>query len=291
MVWRTAVRLDLHPLGALISRLLTAQRSNATITAEYIFLYQALGLELSSDSDELARWLLSDQKEDGSWAIASDGYPGDVSTTVEAYLALKILGIPVGIPAMRRARDFIFTVGGVAKVRVFTRIYLAMFGLFPWDATPALPAELILIPSLAPVSIYRFSSWARSTIVPLLLVKHHQPIYALPNGRTADNAFLDELWCDPRQKHVPYSRPLEDLRNFDGLAIIFSIIDSTLNLLSGLGWSPLRGFARRQCVKWILEHQEKSGDWAGIFPPMHLGLLALVLEGWGLQDSPVRRGL
>ena len=72
-------------------------------------------------------------------------YPGDVSTSVEAYLALKILGVSVKDPAMDRARCFIIAAGGVEKVRIFTRIYLATFGLFPWKSVPELPAELILV--------------------------------------------------------------------------------------------------------------------------------------------------
>lgn len=94
---------------------------------------------------------------------------------------------------MIRARKFVIEVSGVAKVQIFTRIYLATFGLFPWSAVPVLPAELILMPSLAPINIYKLASWARSTIVPLLIVSYDQPIYGLPSGRTADNGLLDEL--------------------------------------------------------------------------------------------------
>ena len=105
-------------------------KSNATITAEYVFLRQALGLDLKADTEALSRWLLSDQNEDGSWAIAPF-YPGDLSTTTEAYFALKILGVATDNVAMVRARDFIILHGGIAKVRIFTRIYLATFGLVP----------------------------------------------------------------------------------------------------------------------------------------------------------------
>ena len=119
-------------------------RSNPTITAEYVFLYQALGLDLVKSRDPLCQWLLSQQEDDGSWSIAPD-HAGDVSTTVEVYLALKILQISPDSPAMQRARMFILGVGGLAKVRVFTRIYLATFGLFSWDNIPALPAELIFV--------------------------------------------------------------------------------------------------------------------------------------------------
>lgn len=94
---------------------------------------------------------------------------------------------------MQRAWFFVKSVGGVAKVRIFTCIYLATFGLFPWKAVPELTAELNLMPLWAPINIYNLSSWARSTVIPLLILSHHQPVYSLPNGKSAKNDFLDEL--------------------------------------------------------------------------------------------------
>ena len=263
-------------------------RSNATITAEYIFLRQALGLYFEADAEALGRWILSDQNEDGSWAVAPS-YPGDVSSTTEAYLALKILGVSMDHQAMLRARDFVILHGGVARVRIFTRIYLAIFGLVPWDAVPEMPAELILMPARAPINIYRISSWARSTIVPLLILCHHRPIYSLPGGRSD---FLDELWyCSPAHSILPYAPPLWEIWNNDVVTFAFALVDKALYLLGGLRRAPTRTYARRKCMEWILEHQEDSGDWAGIFPPMPFGLLALTLEGYKVEDSPVRRGL
>lgn len=192
---------------------------------------------------------------------------------------------------MLRARQFILSVGGVAKVRVFTRIYLAMFGLFSWSMVPQLPVELILMPPSAPINIYVFSSWARSTIVPLLLVNHHQPIFALPNGKMTENSLIDELWCDATHKLVPYITSYMELLKSDGVAFTFAMIDKIMALMGGLRNFLLRDYSRRMCMDWILEHQEESGDWGGIFPPMQLGILALVLEGYSLTDSPVRRGL
>ena len=267
-------------------------KSNATITAEYVMLYQALGLEktLSRDRKALCQWFLSDQNPDGSWGIAPD-YPGDVSTTTEAYLALKILGVSTKTTQMQRACSFVKSIGGVAKVRNLTRIYLATFGLFPWKAVPELTAELILMPSWAPINIYSLSSWARSAVVPLLILSHHQPIYELPNGISASNNFLDELWCNPMDKVVPYTEPMIDSLMTDMVALLFTVIDKIIYQLGGLRSFPLRSHSRRQCVKWILKHQEAAGDWAGIFPPMHLGILALRLEGFKMTDSCIVRGL
>ena len=183
-----------------------------------MFLRQALGLDLRFDSDALCHWISSEQKPDGSWSIAPGDYPGGISTTTEAYLALKILGFPSNAPPMQRAQKFRIAQGGVEKVRVFTRIYLATFGLFPWSSVPELPAELIFMPAWAPINIYKLSSWTRSTVVPLLIVSHHQPIFSLPNDKAAQNDYLDELWTSSSEKAVPYCKSLRELLWIDFVA-------------------------------------------------------------------------
>ncbi|KAJ5872757.1 uncharacterized protein N7529_005110 [Penicillium soppii] len=265
-------------------------KSNATITAEYVMLRQALGLDMDSDRNELISWFLSEQNQDGSWSLAP-GHSGEISTSVEAYFALKILGVQPDTGFMQKARSFIVSSGGIAKVRIFTRIYLATFGLFPWGAVPELPAELIMMPDAAFISIYRLASWARSTIVPLLIISHHRPVYPLPNGKSETNDFLDELWDNPAKKNVPYSPSFWELVKSDAVASTFVVIDGILHMLGGLRSSPTRSRARGQCIDWILQHQEAEGDWAGIFPPMHTGVIALCLEGYALDDIPVKRGL
>ncbi|KAI0970591.1 terpenoid cyclases/protein prenyltransferase alpha-alpha toroid [Xylaria arbuscula] len=105
--------------------------SHATCTAQYVMLkYATPGLSLEEDGNAIRQWLLEDQTEDGSWTLAP-GLPGNVSTTVEAYLALKLLGVSASHSAMERARDFVLSKGGAARVQFFTRFFLAMFGLVP----------------------------------------------------------------------------------------------------------------------------------------------------------------
>lgn len=269
-------------------------RSNVTITAEYVMLMQSLGIDLSQDRDALILHFFAEQNKDGSWSIAP-GYPGDISASVEAYLALKILGVDVDAKGMQHARAFILSVGGIAAVRIFTRIYLAMFGLFPWHSVPEIPAELILLPQSLPVNIYRFSSWARSTIIPLSIVSHHKPIYALPARPSLDhgnNDYLDELWINPSIKTVSYSPSLWSLlKKGSAFALGASVADKVIYYTYGFKFPILRKYALHQCRKWILDRQETSGDWAGIFPPMHLGILALVLEGFGKDHTRVQKGL
>lgn len=271
--------------------------ADATFTAQYVmFKYAIPGLSLDSDGPLIRKWLLSDQNDDGSWALAPK-HPGNLSTSVEAYLALRLLDLPSSHPAMTKARGFILGAGGVAKVRFFTRFFLATFGLFPWSAIPQMPAELILMPTWATINIYVLSSWARSTLIPILIVRHHEPVYALPNGFgqcRGDNNFLDEIWCDASNKNVPFARDLWGLsfgRDRDVLELFFTLGDRVLVSLGGLRYGPQRKIALRKCTEWLLSHQEEAGDWAGFFPPMHGSVWALLLEGFALDHQAVRLGL
>lgn len=265
--------------------------ADVSFTSEYVMFKYAMGLDLKSDGDALRRWLLQEQNEDGSWGLAPK-LPGNVSTTTEAYLALKILGVSPDGPSMLRTKEFMIRSGGVAKVRFFTRFFLATFGLFPWSAIPQLPVELILMPASSPINIYVLASWARSTLIPVLIVRHHEPLYALPNGSSPKNTFLDELWCDPGNKNVPFAPPLSTLfweRDF--VQFGFTAIDKIIAQLGGLKHFPLRGLSRKKCVDWLIEHQESVGDWAGFFPPMHGSVWALIMEGFPLDHKAVRLGL
>ncbi len=264
---------------------------NTTVTSEYIFLRISLGHDFNTDPDAsaLRQWLLSQQNPDGSWGIAP-GYPGDASTTVETYFALKILQVSTDDPAMVSGRLFALKVGGTASARLLTRFILATFGLMPWSAIPQLPPEFFLVPSYFRFNVYNLSCWSRITSIPMLVIRHHEPVYALPNGAGAD--FLDELWLEPLKKNVPYCPSLwESLWKADVITFAFTALDKMVSLAGGLRCSPTRGYALQQCVKWILEHQEAEGDWTGIFPPIYTSILALREEGWSVSDSVITRGL
>jgi squalene-hopene/tetraprenyl-beta-curcumene cyclase len=271
--------------------------SNTTITAEYVFMRQALGLDLTGKRDAIVRYFFGQQKADGSWGLATN-HAGDVSSTAETYLALRILGVAVDDPRMRDAERYILVSGGLETMRVFTRIFFAMFGLFPWRAVPSLPPELILLPRESPMNVYALSSWARATIVPLLIVLDRKPLFALPNGRSTENGWLDHLWIDAAHKDIPYSEPLARvvLETGASWATFFTAVDRLLSVHDGLArrvgpLGAIRRHALARCEAWILERQEPNGDWGGIFPPMLNTVLALSVNGHPLATGPVALGL
>ena len=61
------------------------------------------------------------------------------------------------------------------KANVFTRILLALYGETSWANVPTVPVELILLPRWFPIHLSKMSYWARTVIVPLLVLAAQQP--------------------------------------------------------------------------------------------------------------------
>ena len=97
--------------------------TNVTIDAEDLFVRHYLGILTPEQKASTARWIRSKQRYDGSWATFFNG-PAHLSTTVEAYVALRLVGDPPDAAHMRHASDSIRGLGGVEHTRVFTRMWL-----------------------------------------------------------------------------------------------------------------------------------------------------------------------
>lgn len=256
--------------------------SNATMASEHLLLEQFLGIGDQARWRKIANYLRDLQQADGSWPVYHGG-PGNLSVTVEAYFALKLAGADAEAPEMARARAFVLAHGGIARTRVFTRLWLALFGQSDWEALPAMPPEAILFPSRFPFNIYEFASWARATIVPILVVWAHRPV-----AHIDPRAAVDELYADPRdRRRIRFARSRSPLswRNS------FLAIDRLLRAHERLPWKPLRRRAVRACERWILDHQEADGSWGGIQPPWVYALIALKCLGYRNEDEPMARGI
>ncbi len=255
--------------------------SNVTITAEYLMLLHFLGLKNPTRDKKIAQHILKNQRIDGTWAIHWGG-EGDLSTTVEAYFALKLAGFSADDLPLRKARAFIIESGGIEASRVFTKIFLALFGEFDWKAIPSIPVEINLLPAWFPINIYNFSSCARSTLVPLSAVLDRKPSRPLP-GKTS----VRELYKEPGKVPPVTTQKLSSL----SWKRFFIIMDRLIKAMEDLPVRPLREKALKKTEQWIHEHQEQSGDWGGIQPAMVNAILALSALGYGVAYEPVKKGL
>jgi squalene-hopene/tetraprenyl-beta-curcumene cyclase len=246
--------------------------TNVTMDAEDLLLRQFLGIRTEEETAAAATWIRANQRGDGTWANFFGG-PPELSTTVEAYLALRLAGDSPDEPHMRRAAAFILESGGVEATRVFTRIWLALFGLWPWDDLPVLPPELIFLPSWFPLNIYDFACWARQTVVALTVVSHYRPVHDL-------GVRIDELFTGHRVVAHP------QLSTWAGR---LSALDRLLHRYERRPLRFLRRAALAKAERWIVEHQENDGSWGGIQPPWVYSMMALSLRGYSL-GHPVLRG-
>ncbi|MGC9195891.1 MAG: squalene--hopene cyclase [Syntrophobacteraceae bacterium] len=248
--------------------------SNVTITAEYVMLTHLLGVSIEGKKEGIVRYLLGHQDENGAWGLYyGDG--GELSTSIEAYFALKLLGLHPSCEPMRKARAFILHHGGIEASRVFTKIWLAQFDQYEWKKIPSMPVELVLLRPEFYFNIYEFSSWARGTVVPLSIVLCIRPRSALPESLS-----IAELRVGGHGKRL-------DSR----INKLFFILDRIAKRLEKRPIRKLRRKAIETAQNWIIDHQEESGDWGGIQPPMVYSMLALYYLGFPLSHEVMKKGL
>ncbi|MGN6753379.1 MAG: squalene--hopene cyclase [Intrasporangium sp.] len=263
--------------------------TNVTIDAEDLLMRQFLGIRTARETEWTARWIRTKQRPDGSWATFHEG-PPDLSTTVEAYLALRLAGDSPAAPHLVRARAVILALGGVERTRVFTHLWLALFGLWPWDELPVVPVEQILLPTWLPLSVHDFACWARQTIVPIAVLMALRPqsdlgfeIAELYGGGPAQQGGA------PPDAASPAAYPL--VTRAGRRALLGGGLDKVLHILERHHPRRLREHALRRAEGWIVERQEADGSWGGIQPPWVYSLMALHALGRPVDEPVMRLGL
>jgi squalene-hopene/tetraprenyl-beta-curcumene cyclase len=253
--------------------------SNVTITSEAVLLHKIWGTEKTRPLHKVENYLRSQQREHGGWELFyGDG--GDLNTTVEAYMALRLLGVPATDTALLKAKSLILAKGGISKTRIFTKLHLALIGCYNWRGLPSLPPWVMLLPDNFFFNIYELSSWARSSTVPLLIVFDRKPIFNIDQPIN-----LDELYAEGIE-NVVWKLP----KNGDW-SDIFNILDDGFKLAESINFVPFRNEGIKAAEKWILERQEVTGDWGGIIPAMLNSLLALKCLDYDANDPVIERGL
>jgi squalene-hopene/tetraprenyl-beta-curcumene cyclase len=231
------------------------------LESEYILALYFMGRAEEDRVRKAANYLRNKALPGGGWA----NYPGgkaDVSSSVKAYFVLKLLEDDPDASPMRKARKVIRDLGGLAGVNSFTRIYLALFGQYPWDRCPAVPPELILLPRWFPINLYELSSWSRAIVVPLSVIWASKPVRPVPA-----QANIDELWLETTVQ--PASR-LGFWRNFyRRTGVTLKFLEKNIGPLS----APRRLLLYEH---WMVDHFQNSDGIGAIFPPIINSIIAAV---------------
>jgi len=260
------------------------------LESEYILLLTFLGREQTPPAAESAKYLLEQQLDSGGWSVYPGG-PVEISASVKAWLALRITGHAAESEPLERARAAILRAGGVEQVNSFTRYYLALLGVIPYDKCPAVPPELILLPSWMPFNIYEMSAWSRTIIVPLTLLWAFRPSRELPDGCNIDELFVhspDELRVTiETSDHVDPLRAKSRI-NWD---VFFRCLDRCWKALEKTRFLPLRQIAIRKAERWVVDRFEASDGLGAIFPPIIWSIVALKCLGYDEASPEISQAL
>ena len=245
------------------------------LESETILMLAYLGREHTTIARRAAAYLVGKQLPGGGWAK----FPGgevDISASVKAYFALKLTGHDPAADFMVRAREAIRAHGGADAVNSFTRFYLALLGQISYEHCPAVPPELVLLPTWFPVNIYAMSAWSRTIVVPLSIVAALEPVRPIEEERGIHELFLrePEHWPPLRCAGLPGGTGWLSWDHF------FRVINRLLKFGQRKGWMPWRKKAVQAARQWILDRFHKSDGLGAIFPPVIFSVVALKALGY-----------
>jgi squalene-hopene/tetraprenyl-beta-curcumene cyclase len=216
--------------------------------------------------------ILERQLEDGGFNIYLNG-PSEVNASIKAYFALKVAGVPVSDSRMQRLRRRILEMGGLQAANSYVRMNLGFFGLFPRDACPSVPPEIILLPFQF---IYQMSSWTRAIVLPLAIVHAANPCRPVPWGFNVEELFLQGAPMHPER----------DL-SFFTWRNCFLALDRFLKFWERISPGVIRRYAIQKCAEWMIEHLNYSDGLGAIYPAMQYAVMALDVLGYG-PEHPLR---
>ncbi|MCA7977447.1 squalene--hopene cyclase [Burkholderia cepacia] len=253
--------------------------ADSTIPAEYVLLVHYLGETPNVELEQkIGKYLRRIQQADGGWPLFTDGAP-NISASVKAYFALKVIGDDENAEHMQRARRAIHAMGGAEMSNVFTRIQLALYGAIPWRAVPMMPVEIMLLPQWFPFHLSKVSYWARTVIVPLLVLNAKRPLAKNPRGVRIDELFIDppvNAGLLPRQGHQS-----------PGWFAFFRVVDHALRAADGLFPNYTRERAIRQAVSFVDERLNGEDGLGAIYPAMANAVMMYDVLGYA-EDHPNR---
>ncbi len=256
--------------------------ADTTLESDYIAIHTLLGTGNRGRMERAVPEILRHQNQDGGWPIYAGG-PSNISASVKAYFALKIMGYSPDHPAMERARVRILAMGGATECNTFTKIYLCFLGQYDWEAVPAIPPELVLFPNWFWFNLYEISSWSRAILVPLSIAYAKKPLKKLPAEMGIDELFIGGR--HGKHLHLKWDEKKLSWRNF------FLVLNRLIHFCERFNIRPLRYLALRRAEKWMLGRFEKSDGLGAIFPGILNSIIALRCLGYSTDDPQVIRAL
>ena len=254
--------------------------ADATIPAEYVLMRHYRGEPVDAALEEkIARYLRRIQSTDGGWPLFHAG-SSDISASVKAYFALKMIGDEIEMPHMSRARTWILARGGAANSNVFTRNLLALYGAIPWRGVPAMPVEIMLLPRWFPFHLDKVSYWARTVLVPLMVLNALKP-----RAVNAKGVGIDELFVMPPSHVKHWPKGAHQTRPW---AEIFGGLDRILQATQAYFPAATRKRAIERAVAFVTERLNGEDGLGAIFPAMVNALLMFDALGLGADDATVR---
>src|SRR3982751_2855532 len=245
---------------------------DSTLCSDYVVFMHWSGDVDAQLQRRCVRHILRRQLSDGGWNIYHGG-PSEINASVKAYFALKLAGCSVDAPFMQEARATIMRLGGIPQMNTFSKLYLALLGVFPWKYLPSIPVEMVLLPSWAPFYIYKMSSWSRAMLIPLSIINHFKPTRVLPGEKQLHELY--PLGTEQSDLRLQRDGRFWTWRNF------FLRADEVLKFLHPLQIHPMRSRALEEAERWMLERiGEGSDGLATVFPAMLNCLIALRALGY-----------
>jgi squalene-hopene/tetraprenyl-beta-curcumene cyclase len=251
--------------------------ADATIPAEYVLLRHYRGerpnLELER---KIGVYLRRIQGAHGGWPLVHGG-AFDMSASVKAYFALKMIGDDPQAPHMRRARETVLAHGGAARSNVFTRFLLALYGAIPWQGVPTMPVEIMLLPKWFPFHITKISYWARTVLVPLLVLQALKPLASNPRGVRIDELFVvppTQVRDWPKGAHQTW-----------GWVKFFGVVDRLLKLVEPLFPSAVRRRSIEAAVAFVLERLNGVDGLGAIYPAIANSVMMFDALGYASDDA------
>ena len=221
--------------------------------------------------------IFSMQLPDGGWNIYYGG-PSDVNATIKAYLALKLAGVPETDPRMLRAREVALHLGGVPRMNTFSKLYLALLGLYSWEFVPTIPCEVVLIGKWFGVEFWDMSNWSRAMLVPLAIINHFKPTRPV-------KVDLDELYPEGFHERDLALAPDPEKLSWRNFFLWLDRLHKFAEWFAEHKIHPFRNRALKKSEQWMLERFENSDGLAAIFPAMLNSLIALHALGYP-DDHP-----